>query len=522
MCSANKKLITFSFFIILCFVIFFCIKKQGMFTDEIYTFGLANSFYAPYITDVFGGNIIDQIVNSADLFNYIAVKDGEQFQFASVFYNQSHDTLPPLYYCIIHFVSSFFPNVFSKWFGLGVNIILYVCSLLALFKLCNKIFNNDRYSLIVILFYGLSSIGLSTMLMIRMYLLLTLFTILLAYFSLQMIENKDLKYCVVISLLHLFGMLTHYYYAVYGFFVLLIVAYYLTKNKQYKFFYKYLFFNMLGVFLFLASFPEFFNQFFAHKLVSGRTAYANFFLLSNYKNVIAYIIAYFIQTLPMQIFVCTLIAFISIKRKRVLIPNQIQCYFNIVIIPAFLSLFLISIISPIVADRYIYNLVPIFCLIIAKELLTVHLIDCKSFQVNYLMVSFVLSASIVVLSFSPPRFLYKEMPKINAMLKTYNNCPCVFFDNNYSSPITENLSQLMIFKNFIVVNNVDSKSMKNYVEGNSRNNEFVLFVDTNKFFSSGYDSKRILKEIQEKSDYKEHKYLYSNYSVDVYVLKKQL
>ena len=31
-------------------------RKSGMFIDEIYTYGLSNSSYAPYITDIKGGN----------------------------------------------------------------------------------------------------------------------------------------------------------------------------------------------------------------------------------------------------------------------------------------------------------------------------------------------------------------------------------------------------------------------------------------------------------------------------------
>ena len=112
------------------------------------------------------------------------------------------------------------------------------------------------------------------------------------------------------------------------------------------------------------------------------------------------------------------------------------------------------------------------------------------------------------------------MPKINKMLKMYSDYPCVFFDNNYSSPVTENLIQLMLFNSFIVVNDVNSKFMREYIQENQKNEKVILYVDKNRFFSSGYDSEETLANIMKTSEYKNYEYLYSNYSVDVYVLNK--
>lgn len=76
-----------------CFM--FCCRKSGMFIDEIYTYGLSNSSYAPYITDVKGGNAIGQVISREELFDYVAVTGGEGFDFGSVYYNQAMDVHPP-------------------------------------------------------------------------------------------------------------------------------------------------------------------------------------------------------------------------------------------------------------------------------------------------------------------------------------------------------------------------------------------------------------------------------------------
>lgn len=520
MLEKERNIIVFTFLIVILTSFFFCLKKQGFFTDEIYTFGLANSYFAPYIQDIYGGNLINKIVVSTDLFNYITVGSGERFRFDSVFYNQGFDTLPPLYYCLIHFICSLFPETFSKWFGLSINLLLYLACLVMLFKLSNKIFDDSCSSLLAVIFYGLSTIGMSTMLMIRMYILLTFLTILLAFYSIQLIERPNIKNCVIVSLLHYFGMMTHYYYGIYAFFLFLICVYHLTKKKQYRFIGVYLFFNSLGFILFLVSFPAFLTQLFAPKLVSGHTAFSNLLMLSSYNNIIVYFLIYIFQTLPMLFFTFLLITFWFLKKKKALLTDQIKCYYNIVTIPAIMAVSLVSVISPIVAERYIFNLVPILCLLVARIVKTIRLIDSGLFRLKYNTVSLILFTNILFLLFNPPSFLYPQMPKINEMLKKYSQNPCIFVDNNYSSPLTVNLLQLMLFKDFIVVNDINSKFVRAYIQEKQNNETVVLYIDTNRFFSSGYNSKDILDNIRNSSEYKNHKYLYSNYSVDVYVLNK--
>ena len=518
--QSEKKLLLFSLFIIFLTSLFFCVKKQGLFTDEIYTYGLANSYFAPYIADIYSGNLIDKVVVSTDLYNYITVGSAERFCFSSVFYNQGFDTLPPLYYCIIHFISSFFPETFSKWFGLGINLFFYSTCLIMLYKLSNKIFDDSQGSLLAVIFYGLSTIGISTMLMIRMYILLTFLTVLLAYFSILLIENQRIKECAIISLLDYFGMMTHYYYGIYAFFLNLICVYYLLKKKQYRFIGLFVLFNALGLILFFVSFPAFFNQLLAPKLVSGQTAFSNLLTWSSYNKIIIYFLIYIFQTLPLQIFTVLLIILYFFKERKILISAQFKCYYNIVTIPAFLAVLLVSVISPIIADRYIYNLVPILCLLIAREIKMLHLLDSALFRLRFNTIAILLFTNIFFLYFKPPSFLYPQMPRINEMLKKYSDHPCVFVDNNYSSPLTENLFQLMMFKDFIVVNDVHSKSVKSYIQENQHNEKVVLYVDKNRFFSSGYKTEEVLENINKNSEYKNNRYLYSNYSVDVYVLSK--
>ena len=208
-----------TFILIMSVCIFWCAEKSGMFIDEIYTYGLSNSSYAPFIQNVKDGDMIDKQFKRAEFFNYLTVtSDENKFDFASVYYNQTKDVHPPLYYWLINIASSLFPNMFSKWIGLGLNLLLYFMTLVVLYNLCNKLFKSKLISIMCLLMYGLSTVGISTVLMIRMYILSTLLTVLLAYVIVELFDKNTKILFGFASLIIFLGMLTHYYFVFYAFF----------------------------------------------------------------------------------------------------------------------------------------------------------------------------------------------------------------------------------------------------------------------------------------------------------------
>lgn len=61
---------------------------------------------------------------SPDFWNSaLTVQQEYAFNYKSVFYNQAQDVHPPLYYVIIHTISSFFPGTYSKWFAIIPNMM---------------------------------------------------------------------------------------------------------------------------------------------------------------------------------------------------------------------------------------------------------------------------------------------------------------------------------------------------------------------------------------------------------------
>ena len=103
--------------------------KKSFYCDEVFSFGLANSFYRPFIeSDSVRSqelHYVDEWFSGEVYRNYITVQDSQRFRYDSVWYNQSQDRHPPLFYAVLHTVCSFFPNTFSKWFGFIPNLIYF-------------------------------------------------------------------------------------------------------------------------------------------------------------------------------------------------------------------------------------------------------------------------------------------------------------------------------------------------------------------------------------------------------------
>ena len=110
----------------LCYAVFvFTTQKQGYHSDELWCYGLANSYYKPFVyledgiyqDDYEGGyegsDITHKWISGDVMKKYITVQKDQRFSYDSVYHNQILDHHPPLYYFILHTICSFFPDKFS-------------------------------------------------------------------------------------------------------------------------------------------------------------------------------------------------------------------------------------------------------------------------------------------------------------------------------------------------------------------------------------------------------------------------
>ena len=252
----------------------FSVRKSGYFVDEVYTFGLSNSYYKPFVIDLAEGGIVDKELSRETLLDYLTVSEGERFAAGSVYYNQTQDVHPPLYYWLFNFVYSFFPG-FSKWPAMALNFVLYMLTMLMLWKLCMELFSRRHIAAAALALYGLSGIGVSTMLMVRMYVLLTLLTVTLAYLTARLMRTRERWLYPLVGLTIFAGLMTQYYFVFYAFFLCAAYDIRALVRRDFRDFLRFSVWAVAGVACLVLAFPACLDQLFADALVSGGNAAEN-------------------------------------------------------------------------------------------------------------------------------------------------------------------------------------------------------------------------------------------------------
>lgn len=260
----KKKTWLVSFFSLLLILQIFVIfhlgrAKQEYHIDEIYSYILSNSYDTDRIAN--DPSVWNRWVKGEDFDKFVAVKEGERFAYEKTYYNNSMDTHPPLYYYCLHTVCSFFPEQFSKWFGIGLNILLFIITEYLLFRLSRKIFGNTIWALLPVFIYGGTNVAYNTALYIRMYMLLTMFTLLLVNVHYDMLKKQfSLNWGMTCFLVTYLGIFTHYYFALFAFFTALFTCIYYLLHKQWNYFIQYGFCMLGAVGAVFYSYPAAISQ----------------------------------------------------------------------------------------------------------------------------------------------------------------------------------------------------------------------------------------------------------------------
>lgn len=273
-------------------MLYFGTKKNGYHVDEIYSYGLSNSGYLPFMhfgyhdytvkdwmkeygTGESMGELVSNLVkdfrilkeadfdlyhseiyrdyliaqaNSADTksttwvsgddyLHYIAVSPENTFNYASVYYNQRGDVHPPLFYMILHTVCSVFQGSFSKWYGLGINMIFMLLTMGVLYKMCVRFCGGKISAVAILAMYGFSGGFITTVMFIRMYAMLTFFVVTDCYLHLKMAEKgfglKKRERCTL-GMVTILGFLTHYYFVIYAIGIALVACIRMMMKKNWR------------------------------------------------------------------------------------------------------------------------------------------------------------------------------------------------------------------------------------------------------------------------------------------------
>lgn len=244
----------------------FNFEKEGYHSDELWCYGLANSYYDPFIFS--NGSCFDfdnldyrhnfnEWLDGSVYRDYIEVGDNDRFAYGSVIYNQSKDQLPPFHYILLHTICSFFPNTFSMWYGLSINLFMLIFTNLFLYLLARKLFKSEYMAILTVGFYGFGIGALQTFMYIRMYATVTFFVVLLTYLHAKMLldEQYNLKVWIALFIATALGGLTHYVFLFYAFFMAAFFCFFYLFSKKIKRLFFYATSMLAGVGGVLAVFP---------------------------------------------------------------------------------------------------------------------------------------------------------------------------------------------------------------------------------------------------------------------------
>ncbi|MBR1456509.1 MAG: glycosyltransferase family 39 protein [Oscillospiraceae bacterium] len=506
----------------------FSVRKSGMFIDEIYTYGLSNSHYAPYLTNVQGGDsFVDAVLTRQDLLDYLVVNDGEGFDFGSVVYNQAADVHPPLYYWLFNAASSLTPNVFSKWTGLVLDYLIYAVCLVLLYRLVRALGGSRLNAAAAAGLYGLSVMGLSTMLMIRMYVLMTAFTVLLALLVARLMRQPRFLWYPLIGLTIFLGLMTQYYFVFYAFFLCAAYVFYALFRREYKSLGLFALFAFLGVGCLLLAFPACLDQLFADKLVSGGNAMDNLRDFAQYPTRLRYYFADMRHGVKAAIIV-----------GLVCLPAVLLCWgrlraaaragkyriagWLVILLPTIPTFVLAAILSPVLDQRYVYNLAPILVTAVSflLYLLEESMDDFPRARVGKTAALLaILAFALHIAHYSPPQYLYPEYPEYDALVAAHAEDPCVYMTDNYFPPVTQDVLQLLYFDDIFLTGDPDSAALDRYLEAADAD-ECVVYIDVSVFWSSGFDPNEMLPALLASTDYTDWAPLYANGLSKTYLLTK--
>lgn len=258
---------------------FFGCRKMGFHEDEYY------SFYSTNMTS--GWNVPDgEWVNMQHYRNEFMVLEGEGFQYDKVKLVQSWDVHPPVYYWVLHTVCSLTPGIFSKWQGIGLNMLFSAIGIIFLYASACLLLRGkgkEYGALALCLCYALSPATISSTVFIRMYTMLAAWVLLAVYIHARAWTSGrflKLSFLLLLLLSVYVGFLTHYYFLLFHFFLTAATCIGLLLRKK-KWKYPLIYGGTVLAALFLAylTYPVCLGQMFRGQ--RGAEATANMFDLSS-------------------------------------------------------------------------------------------------------------------------------------------------------------------------------------------------------------------------------------------------
>lgn len=504
-------------FVISAVMTFFMTKKEGFHEDEMFSYGSSNyaydNVYRPYgkedETNIFvkekimNGNIIQNLKyylidhrdikdetlasiksefvptwrSSDEANDYLTIQPKNALNYGMVYYNQSRDIHPPLFYFLVHTVSIFFVGHFSKYIIFSINLIFMILSLWTIKNIFEKL---DKKHLIVpaLILYGFSMGAISTVIFQRMYSMLNFFVLMFISANIDIIKKDfdiDKKLWNKLTWIVLLGFWTQYYFCIVAgvVAVLVLIGVIRKQGKQGAITYilKYLKMAVIGVLLYPLSIN---HIFFSYRGV-GKAEMARGFgeKLVEYLNMIGY--SFSVPVLAIAICLILLIMAVAVKSVIDKKVDKNALGAGAIIFSVICYVCVIVKVSPELQDaniiRYIMCVLP---LIIISILLLIDTVIKNKNVLKYSLVGISLVISVYGVMFSEPAFLYKGYAKYLEIAEENKEDKFVYVGDTVFNHI-QSMPEFATYSESLILNENQLDVLENDFKL-SEENEFILSI----------------------------------------------
>lgn len=521
-------------------ILYFAVNKINYHPDEIFSYGLANSTRGPYFTS--DEEYLDNWHNTSYFREYLTVQEEDKFNYNYLIENQKKDVHPPLYYVLLNTVSSLTPNIFSKWTGIGINILCCFITSIILYKMCIHIFLNRYIAILPCLLWGGSIFCINSVLFIRMYSLLTVWTVLITWNILKFLHCNKTKSRILVDiyLTIVLGFMTQYYFIIYLFFISFIFEVILFIKKRFRdvilYFTCCISAGLTGALLFPASIEHLFGS---ERGKGARDRLFDIFIPDS--NLIAYLKILNKELLGGGDFVYIIAAGLIIAGAKILYSIiklevnkemndvHITMDFNvsrrpviketagimeilIIIVSCSLYFIIIAKISPYRVDRYIMPIIPLLSLFCVWCMVGIYKIFIPNWKFHFMFIFIMLfvlvSVNIIKINSSEGKiqsYLYSEAKEALQYAHEYKGLNAVVvYGKVKASKVNVSVMELMQYeKVYISTDNNISKMIKALQKENSKQ-PIIIYID-----KECDDPFLVLRKIKKSTSYKSTQKIYT-------------
>lgn len=457
------------------------VRKEGLWLDEVYSYGLANSSFKPFVTYLHDDWETTTVFTQSELKDYVSVAQNERFNYAAVYYNQTNDVHPPLFYFLLHTVCSLFPGSFTKWTGLCLNFVIFTGTMVATYLLGMELTGDEGKSLFACALFAFSKEALSHVLMVRMYELLTLLTVLLALLVVKMLHKPTVWKYIGIGVVICLGMLTQYFYVIYAFLLCAGIDFYLLFQRQWKKIVCFSISALAGVGAMMLIYPCWYMQITTTQpSVSLVVTTSNALNFLNWPGKIGRMLVWNSIDFWTSALIVFLMAAVMIAGK--ILPQKAAnkiCFtteVKLVAIPAFIAFLVISIIAPYEVVRYYCHLQPVAAVFLSCGFFEAMKVFTPLWRKRLTVL--VLMAAFIAAACMGPEYMCFGERKQDSIVRNYAQNPFVLVSKKSAATLTSLIPKLLYFEDVCVVDELSNEGLENYLAEKQDTGAMVLAVNT--------------------------------------------